>query len=107
SRSRPRSPRRRERRFGVTLKPITLPDLPAFYERSEEQFRKVVMAEAVTMARYDDSLTVERWRAWAEALVSAIAWTSDERRQAFADKLTAIAQEAQRVREEARAGGGA
>ena len=89
------------------LKPIRLPDLPAFYEQAERDFREVVMAEAKAWAPLDDETVIGGWRAWAEALVASIAWTSDERRQAFADRLAAIIQEAQVLREEAIARGGA
>lgn len=93
----------------MTLTPNTLrlPDRPAFTETAILDFRQTLMAQAVSMARYDDTITVERWRAWGEDLVASFDWPSDDRRKAFADRLAGILQEAQLLREETIAGGGA
>lgn len=82
---------------------LMLPDRPAFTETALLDFRQTLMAEAVSMARYGDDLTVEKWRAWGEDLLASFAWPSDERRKAFANRLASIVREAQVRREEARA----
>ena len=92
--------------MSFTPNTLRLTDHPKLLERAVADFRQVVMAEAVSMARYDDT-TVEHWRSRADALASSIRWTTEDGRKAFADRLAGIVQEAQLLREEAIAQGGA
>ncbi|MNK88479.1 hypothetical protein D3C87_1084430 [compost metagenome] len=82
-------------------------DHPKMLDRLAGGFRVQTMTEAVTMARYGEDITVSNWRSRAKGLVSMVEWTTEDGRKAFADRLTAIVQEAQVLREEAIARGGA
>ncbi len=93
--------------MSFTPNALRLTDHPKLLERAVADFRQVVMAEAVSMARYGDESTVYRWRSWADALATSIQWTSEDGRKAFADRLAGVIQEAQVLREQAIAGGGA
>ncbi len=92
--------------MSFTPNTLRLTDHPKLLERAVADFRQVVMAEAVSMARYDDR-TVKRWNSSAQDLVATVKWTSEDGRKAFADRLAGVIQEAQVLREEAIAGGGA
>lgn len=84
-----------------------VPDHPKMLDRLAGGFRVQVLAEAVSMARYDDEMTVALWRSRAQKLVETVNWKSDDAREAFADRLASIVQEGQVRREEVRAQGGA
>jgi hypothetical protein len=87
--------------MSFTPNALRLTDHPKILERAIADFRQVVMAEAVSMARYDDDITVYRWRSRAQALAATVEWTTEDGRKAFADRLAGIVQEAQVLREEA------
>ena len=82
-------------------------DHPKMLDRLAGGFRVQTLTEAVTMARYGEEITVYRWRSRADGLVAMVEWTTEDGRKAFADRLAGIVQEAQVIREEAIARGGA
>ena len=93
--------------MSFTPNTLRVSDHPKMLDRLAGGFRVQTLTEAVSMARYGEDITVSNWRSRAKALVAMVEWTTEDGRKAFADRLAGIAQEAQVLREEAIARGGA